>query len=107
MTALWPQYGPQSACHHALPMRVGAHAEPHAELEDARERAGRRQADHEALQDAELRIDLHDAHHAQDRGRGQEAVGVERDGEFVLAPQRLQKSQKLPALKPVLSVRRR
>ena len=35
--------------------RVGAHAEPHAELEDAGERAGRRQADDQALQNAELR----------------------------------------------------
>ena len=85
----------------------GAHAEPHAELEDARERAGRRQADHQPLQDAELRIGLHDAHEAQDRGRGHEAVGVERDREFVLMPQRWQKSQKLPALKPVLTLRRR
>ena len=63
----------------------GAHAEPHAELEEARERAGRGQADDEALQNAELRIGLHDAHQAQDRRRGHEAVGVERDGEFVLA----------------------
>ena len=48
---------------------VGAHAEPHAELEHARERAGRGQADDQPLQDAELGIGLHDAHQAQDRRR--------------------------------------
>ena len=36
-------------------------------------------------QDAELRVRLDDAHHPHDRGCGHEAVGVERDGEFVLA----------------------
>ena len=46
---------------------VGAHAEPHAELEDAGEQARRRQADDESLQDAEPRIRLHDAHQTQDR----------------------------------------
>ena len=66
--------------------RVGAHAEPHAELEDARERAGRRHADHEALHDAEPRVRLHDAHEAQHRLGGHEAVGVERDGKFVQMP---------------------
>ena len=65
--------------------RVGAHAEPHAELEHARERAGRRHADHQALQDAELRLDLHDAHHAQDRLGGLERVRVEHVGEIVFA----------------------
>ena len=66
---------------------VGAHAEPHAELEDARERAGRRHADHEALQDAEPRIGLHDAHQPQHRVGGHDAVGVEHDRELVvLAP---------------------
>ena len=63
---------------------VGAHAEPHAELKQPRESAGRGQADHETLQNAELRIGLHDAHKAQHRFRRHEAVGVERDREFVL-----------------------
>ena len=49
--------------------RVGAHAEPHAELEDAGEGAGRRHADDQALQDADARIGLHDAHQPQDRVR--------------------------------------
>ena len=51
-----------------------------------------------ALQNAELRIGLHDAHETQDGVGGHEAVGVERDGEIVLAPQRSQKSRMLPAL---------
>ena len=63
---------------------VGAHAEPHAELEDAREGAGRGQPDDEALQDAELRVGLHDAHQPQHRIRGHQAVGIEHDREFVL-----------------------
>ena len=83
--ALCPQYGPQSRLPPRAAERVGAHAEPHAELEDARERAGRRHADHEALQDSQLRLDLHDAHHAQDRLGGLERVRVERDGEVVVA----------------------
>ncbi len=46
---------------------VGAHAEAHAELEHAGEGAGRRQADDEALHDAELGIALHDAHEPEHR----------------------------------------
>src|SRR5205085_62319 len=64
--------------------RVGTHPEPHTELEDARECAARRHADHEALQDTELRLDLHDAHHAQDRVGGLERVCIEHDGEVVV-----------------------
>ena len=56
---------------------------PHAELEQPRERARRGQADHQRLQDAERRIGLHDAHEAQHRFGGHEAVGVQRDREFV------------------------
>jgi hypothetical protein len=62
---------------------VGAHAEPHAELENARERAGRRQADHQALQDADLAVRLHDAHQPQDGGGRHKAVRVERDRKLV------------------------
>ena len=59
----------------------------HAELEGAGEEARARHADDEALQDAEPRIGLHDAHEPQDRRAGEQAVGVERDHEFVvLAP---------------------
>src|SRR5215218_8553387 len=74
----------------ALPPRaadgVRAHAEPHAELEDARKRAGGRHADHEALQDAEPRVYLHDANEAQNRLGGHETVGIKRDGKLVPAP---------------------
>ena len=63
---------------------VGAHAEPHAELEDARKCAGRRHADDQALQDAELRIGLHDAHEAQHGLGGHQAVGVEHQRVVVL-----------------------
>ena len=62
---------------------VGPHGEPHAELKDAGEGRGRRHADHEALEDADLRRGLHDAHHAQDGGRRNEAVGVEGHGEVM------------------------
>ena len=63
---------------------VGAHAETHAELEDARKGAGRRHADDQALQDAELRIGLHDAHETQHGIGGHQAVGVQRQGEVML-----------------------
>ena len=36
------------------------------------------------LQDAERRVRLHDPHKAQHGLRAHEAVGVERDGEFVI-----------------------
>ncbi len=59
----------------------------HAELEDARERAGRRHADHQALQDADLGMRLHHAHQAHDLVARHQAVGVERQHErVVLAP---------------------
>src|SRR5262249_61458050 len=45
---------------------VGAHAQPHAELENTGKRARRRHADHQALQNPETRIDLHDAHELED-----------------------------------------
>ena len=66
---------------------VGAHAVAHAELEDARERAGRRHADHQALQDADLGVRLHHAHQAHDLVARHQAVGVERQHQrVVLAP---------------------
>ena len=67
--ALWPQYGPQSPCHHAPPSVYGMHPEPHAELKQPREQAGRRQADHQRLQDAELRMRLHDPNQPQSPSR--------------------------------------
>ena len=66
-------------------MRVGAHAEPHAELEDPREGAGGRQAHDQPLKDAEPGIGLHDANQTQHRAGGHQTVGVERDREIVVA----------------------
>ena len=63
----------------------GPHAQPHAELEQARERAGRRHGGDEALQYADLRGGLHDAHHAQNCRRRHEAVGVERHAQLMVA----------------------
>ena len=69
--------------------RVGAQPQPHAELKHPREGAGRRQADDQALQDAEPRIGLHDANEAQDGVGGDEAIRVQRDRELMLtAPAR-------------------
>ena len=65
--------------------RVGAHAEPHAELEDAGEQARRRQPHDQALQDTEPGIDLHDPDQPDNRVRRHEAVGIERDRELVAA----------------------
>ena len=69
--------------------RVGAHAVTHPELEDARERARRRRADDEALQDAEPRMRLHDAHQPEHRLAGHQAVRVEGQHEFAVAPEGL------------------
>ena len=70
--------------------------------------AGRGQADHQALQDAELRIRLHDAHQAHDRVPPVMKLSVSSvTANSCCAPQRSQKSQKFPALKPVLTARRR
>ncbi len=82
--AVMSPIGPAIALPPGCAGRVGAHAEPHAELEQAREGAGRGQADHQTLQNAELRIGLHDAHETQHRFRRHEAVGIERDRKFVL-----------------------
>ena len=71
--------------------RVGAHAEPHAELKNAREGAGTRQAGHQRLQNADARLGLHDAHQAQHRRRRHHAVGIEHDGVFMLPPPLLAK----------------
>ena len=86
---------------------VGAHAEPHAKLKHARERAEGRHADNQRLEDAELRIRLHDPHNAQYGLRRHEAVGIKRECECVVRPQRSQKSRILPALNAVFTNRRR
>src|ERR1035441_1621583 len=64
---------------------VRAHAEPHTELKEACEGAGRRQSDDQPLQDTEFGVRLHDADEAQDGVRRHEAVGVERHSEFMVA----------------------
>ena len=79
---------------------VGAHAEPHAELEDARERAGRRHADHQALQDAEPRIGLHHAHERSTASAVMTLSASSMTANSWSLPQRSQKSRMLPALKP-------
>src|SRR5690606_20997254 len=64
--------------------REGAHGVAHAELKHARKETRARHADHEALQNAEPRIGLHDAHEAYDRLARHQAVGVERDHDIVV-----------------------
>ena len=64
---------------------VGAHAKPHAELKNARKRAGRGKAYDQPLQNAETGIGLHDAHQTQNGVRRHETVGVELYREFMLA----------------------
>ncbi len=80
--------------------RVRTHAVPHAELEDSRERAGRRQADDQRLQDAQARIAFHQADHAQDRRPGHDAVGVEHDHVFVRAAAPLAEIADVAGLEP-------
>ena len=59
----------------------------HPELEDPGEGGGRGRADHQRLQDAQPRVALHDAGHAQDRLARHQAVGIERQEQVVaLAP---------------------
>src|SRR5207237_2025191 len=66
--------------------RIGAHAKPHAELEDAGEQARSRQPHDQALQDTDPGIDLHDPDEPDNRVRGHVAVGIERNRELVAAP---------------------
>src|SRR5258708_4133936 len=79
---------------------VGAHAQPHPELEDAGKGAGRRHADHQALHDAEPRIDLHDAHELEHEVDGHHAVGVEHDCEVVILAPALTKVADIAGLEP-------
>ena len=64
---------------------VGAHAQPHAELKDAREGAGGGKAHDQPLENAEAGIGLHDADETENRVGRHEAVGVERHREIVVA----------------------
>ena len=80
--------------------RVGPHAVAHAELEDARERAGARQADDQLLQDADLGVRLHDPHQPHDRRARHHAVGIEHEHVIEPRPWRSRKSQRLPVLWP-------
>ncbi len=63
---------------------VRAHAEAHAELEDAGESAGRWQTHDQALQNSDPRMFLHAAHQPQDRFGRHETIRVEHDRQFVL-----------------------
>src|SRR5690606_40529823 len=67
--------GPAIALPTGRTQRVRAHAQAHAELEDAGEGAGAGQAGDQGLQDADLRRDLHDAHHVV-RAEGREVVEI-------------------------------
>src|SRR5262249_5128962 len=68
---------------------VGAHAQPHAKLEDARKGACRGHADDQRLQDPELRIDLHNAHELEHEVDAHDAVAIDHDHEVVIiAPPR-------------------
>src|SRR6478672_13408050 len=64
---------------------VGAHAVPHAELENSRERTRRRHADDKALEDADLGVRLHHARELHDLVAGHQAVGIERQHQFEVA----------------------
>ena len=65
--------------------RIGPHAVAHAELEKPRKARLRWRSDDKTLQDADTRPGLADAHHADDRVAGHQAVGVEGDHEVVVA----------------------
>src|SRR5262249_15067272 len=80
--------------------RVGAHAKPHAKLEDAGKGAGRRHPDYQALDDAEPRIDLHDAHELEHEVDGHHAVGVEHDCEVVVLAPALAEVADIASLEP-------
>ena len=75
--------------------RVGAHAEPHTELEDTRKGAGRGQTDHQRLNDSEFRLRLHDPRKPQHRRRRHDAIGIERNGDVM---------RRAPALAEVLDI---
>ena len=67
------------------PHGVGAHAQSHAELEHPGKRARRGHADHERLQDADARLDLHHAHEPQQELDRHRTVGIEHDRKLVPA----------------------
>src|SRR5262245_17140144 len=64
--------------------RVGAHAEPHAKLEDSCKSARRRQADNESLQNPQLRICLYDPDQQQGCLGSHKTIGIEGNRKFVL-----------------------
>ena len=61
-----------------LPHGVGAHAKPHAKLKDPRKCRMRGRSDDQALENANLRIGLHDADEIDDGLARHQAVGVKR-----------------------------
>src|SRR5262249_49735247 len=72
---------------------VGAHAQPHAELENAGKGAGRWHSNDQRLQDPKAGSDLHDPLELEDEVRRHEAVGIEQYCEIVmLAPARAEVS---------------
>ncbi len=79
-----PPKGPAVAHPPGLTHGVGAHPVAHAELENAGKSARRGHADHEALQDANLRMRLHHAHQAHDLGARHQAVGIQRQHKLEL-----------------------
>src|SRR5262245_2109615 len=80
--------------------RVGPHAEPHPELENAGESARRRQTDHKSLQNSESGICLHQTNQTQDRLRSHETVGIERDRELVISAPSLAEIANVAGLVP-------
>ena len=83
--ALWPQYGPQSACHQALPI---VHERMPRRMPNWKMRANALVEGSPTTRPWRMPSfgsGLNDAHHPHDRSRGHEAVGIERDGEFVLS----------------------
>src|SRR5205085_2481480 len=64
---------------------VGAHPEPHAELEHARKGAGGRQADDQPLENTQPWTGLHDSDKTENGVGRHDAVGIERHREIMLA----------------------
>src|SRR5215213_10639843 len=96
--SVMPPVGPAIALPPSAADRVGAHAKAHPKLKDARKSAARGQASDKALQNAELRIGLHDAYEANDAIRSHQTVGVEDDREILLRAPTLTKVADVPGL---------
>src|SRR6185437_16735063 len=64
--------------------RVRAHSEPHAKLKNSSKSARRRQANHQALQDPDLRICFHQTNETQDCVGSHKTVRVQGDCKLVI-----------------------